>query len=73
MWANDLYDGYARWFRLGGFALLALLVVVALRRRNQCNIGGVRANWRRLALALGVAVATYLVLYAATTWLGTFA
>ena len=60
-------------FRLGGFALLALLVVVALRRRNQCSIGGVRRIWRRLALALGVAVATYLVLYAGTTWLGTFA
>lgn len=73
VWANDLYDGYAWWFRLGGLALLGMLVVVALRRRNQCSLGGVRRNWWRLALALGVAVATYLLLYAVTTWLGTFA
>lgn len=73
VWANDLYDGYAWWFRLGGLAVLSLLVVVALRRRDQCNLGGVRRHWGRLALASGVAVATYLLLYAVTTWLGTFA
>lgn len=73
VWANDLYDGYAWWFRLGGLALLGLLVVVALRRRNECSLGGVRRHRRRLALALGVAVAAYLLLYAVTSWLGTFA
>jgi hypothetical protein len=73
VWANDLYDGYAWWFRLGGLSMLALLVIVALRRRNQCNLGGVRRDWPRLALALGFAVTTYLLLYAVTTWLGTFA
>lgn len=73
VWANDLYDGYAWWFRFGGLALLALMMVVALRRRTQCSLGGVRRNWRRLTLALGVAVATYLILYGVTTWLGTFA
>lgn len=73
VWANDLYDGYAWWFRLGGLSMLALLVIVALRRRTQCNLGGVRRNWPRLALALGVAVTTYLLLYAVTTWLGALA
>ncbi len=53
--------------------LLAVLVTAALRRRDQCTLGGVRSNWRRLAVALGVAVATYVALYAATTWLGTLA
>ena len=71
--ANDLYDGYSWLFRLAGLAVLAGLVVWALRRRNQCTLGGVRNTWPRLALALGIAVGTYLVLYAVTTWLGTFA
>ena len=73
VWANDLYDGYAWWFRLGGLVVLGLLVGVALRRRDQCSLGGVRRNWRGLALALGVGVVTYALLYAVTTWLGTFA
>ncbi len=73
VWANDLYDGYAWFFRLGGLLLLTVLVVWSLRRRNQCSLGGVRRNWSRLLLALGIAVATYALLYAVTTWLGTFA
>ncbi|MFC7344764.1 hypothetical protein [Saccharopolyspora griseoalba] len=72
-WATDLYDGYAWWFRLGGLAVLALLVWWALRRRDQCSIAGVR-RWKwRLAGVLGIAVATYLALFALTTWLGTLA
>lgn len=72
-WATDLYDGYAWWFRLAGLAVLALLVWVALRRRNQCSIAGVRTvRWRLLGV-LAVAVATYSALYGLTTWLGTFA
>lgn len=73
VWANDLYDGYAWWFRLAALGVLVGLVVRALRRRGQCTLGGVRKSWPRLLLALGVAVGTYLVLYAVTTWLGTFA
>lgn len=72
-WATNLYDNYAWWFRLGGLAVLALLVWVALRRRDQCSVAGVR-RWRwRLLAVLAVAVGTYVVLYALTTWLGTFA
>ncbi|MGH3859679.1 hypothetical protein [Actinokineospora sp.] len=72
-WATNLYDNYAWWFRLGGLAVLALLVWVALRRRDQCSVAGVR-RWRwRLLAVLAVAVGTYVALYALTTWLGTFA
>jgi len=73
VWATDLYDGYAWWFRAGGLVLLVGLVVWSLRRRDQCTLGGVRKTWPRLLLALGVAAVTYLALYAVTTWLGAFA
>jgi hypothetical protein len=73
VWANDLYDNYAWWFRLGGLAALAALTWVALRRRNHCSIAGVRRlRWRLLA-ELAIAAGTYIALYALTTWLGTFA
>jgi uncharacterized BrkB/YihY/UPF0761 family membrane protein len=72
-WATNLYDNYAWWFRLGGLAVLTVLVWVSLRRRNQCSVAGVR-RWRwRLLGVLAVAVGTYVALYALTTWLGTFA
>ncbi|MPZ61041.1 MAG: hypothetical protein GEU93_07050 [Propionibacteriales bacterium] len=73
VWANDLYDNYAWWFRLAGLAVLAALVWLALRRRNQCNVAGVR-RWRwHLAAMVAIAIGTYAGLYAITTWLGTFA
>ncbi|WP_216214800.1 hypothetical protein [Amycolatopsis aidingensis] len=72
-WSTDLYDNYAWWFRLGGLAVLVLLVWLALRRRDQCSIAGIRRWRRRLLGVLAIAVATYLTLYAMTTWLGTFA
>jgi hypothetical protein len=73
IWANNLYDGYAWLFRGAGLLLLVGLVVLALRRRNQCSLAGARKTWPRLLMALGVAVGTYAALYALTTWLGTFA
>ncbi|MCV6986929.1 hypothetical protein H7H78_16365 [Mycobacterium shinjukuense] len=72
-WANDLYDNYAWWFRAGGLAVLALLVWMVLRRRNQCSINAIRRLRWRLVTVLAIAVGTYGVLYAVTTWLGTFA
>ncbi len=73
VWATDLYDNYAWWFRVAGLAVLLLLVWLALRRRNACSVAGVRSvRWRLLGV-LGVAVVTYGLLYAVTTWLGTFA
>jgi hypothetical protein len=72
-WATTLYDNYAWWFRLGGLAVLGGLVWWSLRRRNQCTVAGVR-RWRwGLLGVLAVAVGTYAVLYAVTTWLGTLA
>ncbi|WP_306371424.1 hypothetical protein [Nocardiopsis sp. CC223A] len=73
VWATDLYDGYAWWFRLAGLAVVAALVWWSLRRRGQCSVAGVRrVRWRILGV-LAVAAATYGVLYAVTTWLGTLA
>lgn len=73
VWATDLYDGYAWWFRLGGLVVLIALVVWSLTRRSQCSLAGARRVWPRLAAAVLIAVATYAALYAVTTWLGTFA
>lgn len=72
-WATDLYEGYAWWFRLAGLVVMVALVVWALRRRDQCTVAGAAHVWRRLLLAVAVAVATYVALYALTTGLGTFA
>lgn len=71
-WATKIYDNYAWWFRLGGLATLALLVFLALRRRDQCSLAAIRRLRWRLATTLAIAVVTYGALYAATTWLGTF-
>lgn len=72
-WATSLYDNYAWWFRLGGLAVLTVVLWLLLRRRNQCTVAGVRRRQRQLLGVLAVAVGTYLALYAVTTWLGTFA
>ncbi len=73
VWATDLYDGYAWWFRLAGLAVMAVLVWVILKRRNMCSLRGAVSVRRRLAALLVIAIATYVSLYALTTWLGTFA
>ena len=71
-WANDLYGNYGWWFRLGGVATVTLLVWLALRRRNQCSLDTIRRLRWRLAAMLAIAIGTYGLLYAVTTWLGTF-
>jgi hypothetical protein len=73
VWASQLYDNYAWWFRLGGLVVLVTLVWIALRRRNQCSITDVLRLRGRLLAVGAIAVATYGVLYAVTTWMGTFA
>ena len=73
VWAIDLYDGYAWWFRIAGLLVLTALVYsvaappppVLLHR----GTNGANAPARHPAVALG----TYAVLYAITTWLGTLA
>jgi hypothetical protein len=72
-WANNLYDNYAWWFRLGGLAALAALIWLSLRRQDQCSIDGIRRRRMRLLAVAAIAVGTYAALYALTTWLGTFA
>jgi hypothetical protein len=71
-WANNLYENYAWWFRLGGLAVLAALIWLSLRRQDQCSIEGIRRRRKRLVAVAAIAVGTYAVLYAVTTWLGTF-
>ena len=72
-WSDNLYGGYAWWFRLGGLALVTALVVWALRRRGSCSLGGAKAARWKLALMIGVAVLTYGVLYGLTAFAATFA
>ena len=71
--ANDLYGSYAWYFRGAGLVVAIGLAAWALRRRRACTIRGAMSARRKLGLMLGVAVATYALLYAVTTWLGTLA
>lgn len=71
-WANDRYDNFAWWFRLGGIAVLVFLIWLSLRRQRECTISGLRRRRKRLLAVFGIAATTYAVLYGATTWLGTF-
>lgn len=72
-WATTLYDQYTWWFRLGGLLVMAGLIIVSLRRRNQCSLAGARRQWRALTITLAAALTTYVVLYVATTVLGNIA
>ncbi len=71
--ATELYANWAWGFRLAGIAVAAGLMWWALRRRDACNLDGLRRSWRSLVLIAVVGSVTYVALYAFTTWLGTFA
>lgn len=71
--AAELYANWAWWFRLAGISVAAGLVWWALRRRNACNMPGLRRSWRSFLLVPVAGIVTYIVLYALTTWLGTLA
>lgn len=68
--ATTLYNQWAWAFRLTGLAVTVLIVWWALRRRKSCTLRGVRASWKRLTGTALIAVATYAILYLATTLLG---
>lgn len=55
------------------FAVLAGPVWWSLRRRQACSLAGARTVRERLLGLLLVAVATFVVLYALTSWLERFA
>ncbi len=71
--ATELYANWAWGFRLAGIAVAAGLVWWALRRRDACNLDGLRRSCHSLLLVAVVGSVTYVALYAFTTWLGTFA
>lgn len=70
---NTLYYDYGWYFRGAGLVLGGSAVYIYLRRRDACDLRGVRVHWRTIAAAGGIAVGTYVALYALTTWLGTLA
>jgi hypothetical protein len=71
--ANGLYGDYAWYFRSAGLLVGAGLVAHVLRKRGACSIRGVMSTRRKIGFTLLVAVGSYGVLYALTTWLGSFA
>ena len=67
---NRLYGEYAWYFRGAGLLVGGGAVALYLRRRNECDVHGARAQWRTIAAAAATGVVTYAALYALTTWLG---
>ena len=67
---NRWYGEYAWYFRGAGLVVGGGAVALYLRRRDQCDLRGARAQWRTIATATAVGIVTYAALYALTTWLG---
>jgi hypothetical protein len=67
---NRLYGEYAWYFRGVGLLIGGGAVALYLRRRNECDLRGARAQWRTIATAAAAGLVTYGALYALTTGLG---
>ena len=67
---NTLYYGYGWYFRAAGAVVGGTAIYLYLRRRNECDVRGVRANWRTIAGAAAIGLVTYASLYGLTAWLG---
>ncbi|MDE2862617.1 MAG: hypothetical protein OXL33_04130 [Chloroflexota bacterium] len=67
---DTLYYEYGWYFRGAGLLVAALAVLIYLRRRNSCSLGGARRHWIALATLPVTAVITYVALFWLTKYLG---
>lgn len=67
---DNLYYNYGWYFRGAGALVAVTAVVLHLRRRGACSIGGAFRYRRMLAVLAASAVATYVALFWFTKYLG---
>ena len=67
---NHLYTKWGWAFKLAGVAFAAIAVLVQRRRARSCAVADRPRILRNATVMAAVAVATYVVLYVTTTWLG---
>ena len=67
---NRLFAEWGWAFKLAGLSLIVAAVLVQRRRARACAPDARPRVLRGALIMVGVAVGTYLTLYAATTWLG---
>lgn len=70
---NTLYDEYGWYFRLAGLSVAVAGVIMVLRTRKSCSLGGVRQQWRLIGVVAITMVVVYATLYWLTTWLARLA
>lgn len=66
--ATDLYGNWGWAFKLAGVAFAATALLLSVRRRRTC--GAKPRVWRSIGMIALSGIATYSLLYGATTWLG---
>jgi hypothetical protein len=66
---NTLYYGYGWYFRGAALLFAGAGIVVILRGRRSCTLGGARIHWRLLVTVALVMTAVYVLLYWLTTYL----